>query len=197
MGLTQSQPKPARVLVVGLDGSGKKCLLRRLVRQEIALMPPTHGYNIVRVSYAARPCELIDVGGSDELRRYWSLYFEGLAGVVFVIDSADKRRLEQTGVELNRLLHEPKLARVPTLILANKQDKLDALRSQKVVDALNLGAVRDREWHVHECSALDRRGVDEGFAWVLAQATRGLKAGQVTRSQWGEAWGRGARARAV
>lgn len=175
MGQNASKPRPPQVLVVGLNGSGKTCLLRRLARQEIALMPPTHGYSVVRVSYAGHACELIDVGGADELRRYWPLYYEGLAGVVFVIDSADRHRLEQTGVELNRLLHEPRLARVPTLLLANKQDKLDALPSQKIVDALNLGAVRDREWHVHECSALDRRGVDEGFAWVLAQATRRLK----------------------
>lgn len=163
------------MLVVGLDGSGKTCLLRRLARQEIALMPPTHGHNIVRITYAGHLCELIDVGGTEELRQHWPLYYAELSGVVFVIDSADKRRLEQTGIELNRLLHHPRLARVPVLILANKQDKLDALHSRQIVDALNLGAVRDREWHVHECSALDRRGVDEGFAWVLAQATRRLK----------------------
>lgn len=176
MGLAMSKPKPQRVLVVGLDSSGKTCLLRRLVRQEIALMPPTHGYQIVRVMYNEIPCELLDVGGVEELRRYWRLYFDRLGGIIFVIDSADKRRLEETGVELNRLLHEPKLARVPLLILANKQDLLDALPSKTMVDALNLRAVRDRVWHVQECSALDRRGVDEGFSWILGQATKGKAA---------------------
>ncbi|KAJ1628814.1 ADP-ribosylation factor family-domain-containing protein [Pavlovales sp. CCMP2436] len=175
MGQSSSVAKPPRILVVGLDGSGKTCLLRRLAGQEIALLPPTHGYQVVRVAYAGHGCELVDVGGSEELRRYWSLYFDGLAGIVFVLDACDKRRLEEAGVELNRLLQEPKLTRVPTLILANKQDLLDVLRSQKIVDALNLGAVRDREWHVQECSALDRRGINEGFSWVLGQATRRLK----------------------
>jgi ADP-ribosylation factor-like protein 3 len=172
MGQAVSKPKPPRVLVVGLDGSGKTCLLRRLARQEIALTAPTHGYTIVRIVYNGVPCEMVDVGGSAELRRYWSTYFSALDGLVFVLDSADKRRFEETGIELNKLLQDRALARVPTLILANKQDVLDALPSQKIVDALNLSAVRDREWHVHECSALDRRGVDAGFAWVLGQVTK-------------------------
>ncbi len=45
---------------------------------------------------------------------------------MYVIDSSDKRRLEETGIELNALLEEDKLAGVPVLIFANKQDLLNA-----------------------------------------------------------------------
>jgi ADP-ribosylation factor-like protein 3 len=38
-----------------------------------------------------------------------------------VIDSADKKRMEETGEELGQLLEEDKLAEVPVLIYANKQ----------------------------------------------------------------------------
>lgn len=175
MGQTFSAVRPPRVLVLGLDGSGKTSLLRRLVQQDAALLPPSHGYQVTRVLYDGVQCELLDVGGSEELRRYWRMYFDGLSGVVFVIDSADKRRLEETGLELHRLLQSPTLSGIPLLILANKQDMIDALPSQKVVLGLNLGAVRDRDWHVQACSARDRRGVEEGFAWVLSQATKAAK----------------------
>jgi signal recognition particle receptor subunit beta len=49
-----------------------------------------------------------------------------------VIDSADRRRMEETGVELNSLLEEEKLAGVPVLIFANKQDLLNAMPPKEV-----------------------------------------------------------------
>jgi signal recognition particle receptor subunit beta len=49
-----------------------------------------------------------------------------------VIDSADRRRMEETGVELQQLLDEEKLANVPLLVMANKQDLLNALSPDEV-----------------------------------------------------------------
>lgn len=51
---------------------------------------------------------------------------------VYVIDSADRRRMEETGVELASLLEEEKLAGVPVLIFANKQDLLNAMPPKEV-----------------------------------------------------------------
>jgi len=182
----QQSSKPRRVLVVGLDGSGKTCLLRRLVHQESALTPPTHGHATTRVAFDGTDVELIDVGGGEDVRRYWGLYFDELMALVYVIDSADKRRLEEAGLELHRVLTDRRVATLPVLVMANKQDMLDALPSDKLVAALNLSAVRDREWHVQACSARDRRGVDEGFAWVLSHAVKGAKeeAGAKWRPPW-------------
>ncbi len=49
-----------------------------------------------------------------------------------MIDSADRRRMEETGVELQQLLDEEKLANVPLLVMANKQDLLNALSPDEV-----------------------------------------------------------------
>ena len=51
---------------------------------------------------------------------------------VYVIDSADRRRLDETGAELNELLQEEKLAGVPLLVFANKQDLLNAAQADEV-----------------------------------------------------------------
>jgi len=51
---------------------------------------------------------------------------------VYVIDSADRRRVEETGVELGQLLDEEKLAHVPVLIFANKQDLMNAMSPEEV-----------------------------------------------------------------
>lgn len=47
-----------------------------------------------------------DVGGQKSLRSYWRNYFECTDGLIWVVDSADKRRLEDCKAELNLLLQE-------------------------------------------------------------------------------------------
>lgn len=49
-----------------------------------------------------------------------------------MIDSADRRRMEETGVELQQLLDEERLSQVPLLVMANKQDLLNALSPAEV-----------------------------------------------------------------
>lgn len=47
-----------------------------------------------------------DVGGQKSLRSYWRNYFECTDGLVWVVDSADKRRLQDCMNELHSLLLE-------------------------------------------------------------------------------------------
>ena len=52
---------------------------------------------------------------------------------IYVIDSADKKRFEETGEELSELLEEDKLANVPVLIFANKQDLFKSAEPSQVI----------------------------------------------------------------
>lgn len=47
-----------------------------------------------------------DVGGQKSLRSYWRNYFESTDGLVWVVDSADRRRLQDCHDELHALLSE-------------------------------------------------------------------------------------------
>ena len=46
------------------------------------------------------------VGGQRSLRSYWRNYFEQTDGLVWVVDSADKRRMNDMMKELNTILKE-------------------------------------------------------------------------------------------
>jgi GTPase SAR1 family protein len=61
---------------------------------------------------------------------------------IYVIDSADKRRMEETGEELGQLLEEDKLSEVPVLIYANKQDLMSAMAPDEITEGLNLHTIR-------------------------------------------------------
>merc|ERR1711862_140716 len=82
-----------------------------------------------------------DIGGQKSIRAYWSNYFEASDALVYVIDSSDSRRLEESGAELKELLGEDKLGGVPLLIFANKQDLLQAVPADEIVECLELGSI--------------------------------------------------------
>lgn len=47
-----------------------------------------------------------DVGGQKSLRSYWRNYFETTDGLVWVVDSSDRRRMDDCRQELAQLLVE-------------------------------------------------------------------------------------------
>ena len=77
---------------------------------------------------------LWDVGGQKSLRSYWRNYFESTDGLVWVVDAADRMRLDACKDELNILLEEERLAGATLLVLANKQDLPGALSAQEIKD---------------------------------------------------------------
>ncbi|GAA6087404.1 ADP-ribosylation factor-like protein 15 isoform X2 [Tachysurus ichikawai] len=61
---------------------------------------------------------------ADSIKKYWSRYYQGSQGVVFVLDSASSDEdLETARTELHSALQHPQLCTLPFLILANQQDK--------------------------------------------------------------------------
>ena len=89
--------------------------------------------------------------------------------MVYVIDSADRKRIEETGLELADLLEEDKLSGVPVIVLANKQDLVTALSPDEVADGLNLYSIRDRPWQIQACSAKTGEGLQDGMEWLVKQ----------------------------
>ena len=47
-----------------------------------------------------------DVGGQKSLRSYWRNYFESTDGLIWVVDSTDRQRLQDCKLELAALLVE-------------------------------------------------------------------------------------------
>jgi len=142
--------KEARILVLGLDNAGKTTILKKLSEEDISHIMPTQGFNIKSLVHDGFKLNVWDIGGQKTIRPYWSNYFESSDCLVYVIDSSDRRRLEESGSELNELLQEDKLANVPLLIFANKQDLLQALPADEIAEELSLHNIRDRTLRVRK-----------------------------------------------
>jgi ADP-ribosylation factor-like protein 3 len=159
--------REARILVLGLDNAGKTTILKALSEEDITHIMPTQGFNIKSLVKEGFKLNVWDIGGQTTIRQYWHNYFEHTNGLVFVIDSADRNRLAESSQELRQLLESDKLAGVPTLIFANKQDLLQALPADEISGAMNLQLIRDRPWCIMASSAKTGEGLQEGMEWLV------------------------------
>lgn len=155
--------------MLGLDNAGKTTVLKKLSDEDITHIMPTQGFNIKSLVHEGVKLNVWDIGGQKSIRPYWSNYFESSDALVYVIDSSDRRRLEESGQELRELLAEDKLGGVPLLIFANKQDLLQATPADEITAALNLTAISDRTWSIQACSAKNGDGLQEGMEWIVQQ----------------------------
>ena len=64
----------------------------------------TVGFNIKTLEYKNYMLNLWDVGGQKSIRAYWRNYFEQTDGVIWVVDSVDRWRLEECKNQLRELL---------------------------------------------------------------------------------------------
>lgn len=62
------------------------------------------------------------MGGQDKIRPLWRHYFTGTQGLVYVVDSRDRTRLEEAREELHRILSDREMRHCRVLVFANKQD---------------------------------------------------------------------------
>ncbi|XP_074546256.1 ADP-ribosylation factor-like protein 3 isoform X1 [Halichoeres trimaculatus] len=164
--MKQSPEQEVRLLLLGLDNAGKTTLLKQLAAEDISHITPTQGFNIKSVQASGFKLNVWDIGGQRKIRPYWRNYFENTDVLIYVIDSSDKKRFEETSMELSELLEEETLAGVPLLIFANKQDLMTATPASELAESLNLHTIRDRMWQVQACSAITAEGVQDGMTWV-------------------------------
>uniref|UniRef100_A0A669QAT7 ADP ribosylation factor like GTPase 10 n=1 Tax=Phasianus colchicus TaxID=9054 RepID=A0A669QAT7_PHACC len=126
-----------QVLVLGLDGAGKSSVLHYICSQKARTrISPTLGFNTAQLRVGGLEMDLLEVGGSYNLRAYWPLYLSDAHVLVFVVDSVDRSRLLTARQELHALLAEE--PRLPLVVLANKQDKSDALSTEELREELAL-----------------------------------------------------------
>jgi ADP-ribosylation factor-like protein 2 len=166
----KEREREMRVLFLGLDNAGKTTVVRKLQGEDTEQIAPTLGFSIVSLELGPHTLHVWDVGGQRSLRSYWRNYFEENDAVVWVVDSADTRRLDDCAAELHSLLKEEKLQGATLLILANKQDLPGALSAKEIAERLGLddGAVgRDRHWKVLASSATTGENLLEGMEWLV------------------------------
>merc|ERR1712146_91591 len=106
MGARMLGNQEMRILMVGLDAAGKTTILYKLKLGEVVTPIPTIGFNVEEVSY--------------KIRTLWRHYYTNTQGIIFVVDSNDRDRIDDARDELHKMINDEELKDAIVLVYANK-----------------------------------------------------------------------------
>ncbi|XP_069123317.1 uncharacterized protein [Argopecten irradians] len=157
-----------RVLINGLDATGKTTLMYQLRLGEVVTTKPTTGFNLETVEHNNVELTIWDIGGSNEARLLQRHYYTGTDAIVFVVDSTDRDRIEEVQKELRTIVKKNELRGVIVVIAANKQDIPGVMTPEEVGEKMNVEFIRkSHRCEVFGTSATTGEGLYEMLDWVV------------------------------
>ncbi|NXV28931.1 AR13B protein, partial [Rissa tridactyla] len=137
---------------------------------------PTVGFSKIDLKQGRFEVTIFDLGGGKRIRNIWRNYYAESYGVIFVVDSSDVARMEETKQAMIEVLNSPKISGKPVLVLANKQDREGALSEADVIESLSLEKLVNEHkclCQIEPCSAVMGCGkkidksIKKGLFWLL------------------------------
>eukprot|EP01029_Cantina_marsupialis_P027792 TRINITY_DN774007_c0_g1_i1.p1 TRINITY_DN774007_c0_g1~~TRINITY_DN774007_c0_g1_i1.p1 ORF type:complete len:193 (-),score=59.05 TRINITY_DN774007_c0_g1_i1:122-700(-) len=170
--------KEAKILFLGLDNAGKTTLLSLLKSDRVEIPEPTLHPNSEELVLGKNKLRTFDLGGHEPARLLWSRYYPETDGIVFMVDAADPHRFPESKKELDRILTNDELSKVPIVVLGNKIDDPAAVdemalrRSMGLITTSGQGAIGDikagdrRPLELFMCCVAKRMGYSDGIKWL-------------------------------
>ncbi len=169
----------ARVLVIGLDNSGKTTLIHHLKPSSATVteVTPTVGFQVEEFSKGLINFTVYDMSGQGRYRNLWEHYYTDVQAIIFVLDSTDKIRMCVAKEELEMILGHAaiKASLCPMLFFANKTDSTGAMTAEECMEGMNLFNIRDRPWHMTASNAITGSGIGPGIEWLCEEIKAGNK----------------------
>ena len=133
-----------------------------------AKITTTVGCNIGQVDIARVRLHFWDLGGQTELQSLWDKYYAECHGVIYMIDSTDKERLEESWRAFDKMIQNEQLKGLPLLVACNKQDLDECLTVPEIKKQFNKSSshIGARNCMATATSALTGEGVHEGINWM-------------------------------
>lgn len=77
---------------------------------------PTIGFNKEEVTFKNYHMVLYDLGGGKKIRDIWKNYLSEVYGVIYVVDSSDRTRIDEVKDNLKILLEHQQVKEKPLLL---------------------------------------------------------------------------------
>ena len=166
--------KKGKLVFLGLDNAGKTTLLGLLSQEEVKHHPPTMLPTSEQVRVGMVRFTAFDLGGHKQARRIWSNYCIDTDGLVFMVDTSDRDRVEEAGRELRAVLEDSYIKEIPVAVLGNKMDRKDAMGETELIARLGMSKFLQNNNNnnnnirvkVFMVSVIKRQGVTEAVQWL-------------------------------
>ncbi|XP_019384211.1 PREDICTED: ADP-ribosylation factor-like protein 13B isoform X2 [Crocodylus porosus] len=172
----QEPVRKVTLVMVGLDNAGKTATVKGIQGESPEDVAPTVGFSKIDLKQGRFEVTIFDLGGGKRIRGIWKNYYAESYGVIFVVDSSDVERMEETKETMIEVLRHPRISGKPVLVLANKQDREGALAEADVIECLSLEKLVNEHkclCQIEPCSAVMGCGkkidksIKKGLYWLL------------------------------
>ncbi|KAH7820773.1 Arf1d [Monocercomonoides exilis] len=173
-----SKTKERKVVILGLDGSGKTSILYWYKEGTKVQTMPTDRFNYEEIGFGNIVFLMWDVCATKTIRRLWHHYYTGADGIIFVIDSTDRQRIACETMEcddcvkevLSLVVSNQESRQVPILFYATKQDKENCLSTAEIAKSLEIDKLCEgRQWYMQPCSSATGDGIQAGLDWLTTE----------------------------
>ncbi|CAF4099479.1 unnamed protein product [Rotaria sordida] len=132
-------------------------------------MVPTIGLDVEIISVEDITLEVMNDGGRSVVRAaVQKFYYRDTYGLIFVVDSTDRERIDEGRDTLHQLLNEEELRNKPILIFANQQDLSNSMSFDELRDKLNLTKLNgNTKWHLHHEKVIIAINNEENISYCL------------------------------
>lgn len=90
----------------------KTTIMKRVIGEDHHEISPTVGFNIKTLEFQSYILNMWDIGGQKSIRTYWRNYFEQTDGIIWVVDSVDRFRMEECRDQLREILMQEVMQRL-------------------------------------------------------------------------------------
>merc|ERR1712113_8612 len=78
----------------------------------------TVGMNLGKIDVGGVRLNFWDLGGQEELQALWDKYYAECHAIIYVVDSSDRERIEQSKETFNSMIKNENVRGVPLLVAA-------------------------------------------------------------------------------
>jgi small GTP-binding protein len=127
------------ISIFGLDNAGKTSFLRALSGDSNFDTVPTVGLGQEMFMFDDIKLKVYDLGGNAQFRNVWQRFYAEIWGFIYVVDASDPDRFDESKKTLQDMISHTMVLSKPFIVVANKQDKNDAIQAAALKMRFQLG----------------------------------------------------------
>jgi small GTP-binding protein len=147
---------PIKLALFGLDNAGKTAISMTLKNEKVVSILPTKTFEITRWIIKALEIAAWDAPGQTKYREGWKKGYEDALVLMYVLDTTDAARFDESKREFDKILNANETAGMPLLFCFHKMDLPEARANHDTaVKVFNLRQIRNRKVYTFDTSITD------------------------------------------
>ena len=158
------------IIFCGLSNAGKTTILNIFTKGDVFKTGPTLGVSLSTLPVKDINFRIFDLGGQERFREEVTPLLPFADIIVFVVDSANKSKINEVSTEFKRILKNTNRKLTPIVVLRHKSDKKKIMKENTIISKFGLKSLLDRKWVVLSTSAVTLEGLTDLYKWIVNEA---------------------------